>query len=94
MASFVLVNADRLGEYFSLGPWWLRFSVTVGPWGWAGTFYAFRRRIWWRPIDYAAADASPPYVRSWSNPLARLARVKPATIALYRAVKAGRSIHQ
>lgn len=36
---------------FSIGPWWARF--TIGPYGNGWSFYAFRRRLAWRPIDYS-----------------------------------------
>ena len=80
--------ADRLGEYYSIGPWWLRLSIVVGPWGWAGSAYYNRRLLWLRPIDYAAADRAGPYKRKSSHILSRVrmarANVRKLAVAIYR----------
>lgn len=32
-----------------IGPWWLFYSKGLGGW----SFYAFRKRLAWKPIDYS-----------------------------------------
>lgn len=49
MARIFHTHKDRLGRNFSIGPWWCNF--TWCPYGWS--FYTFRRRIAWKPINYS-----------------------------------------
>lgn len=48
----IVRRRDRLDTWV-IGPWWLRLTFTTAPF--AFSFYAFRRRIAWKPIDYARA---------------------------------------
>lgn len=50
---------------YSIGPSWLR--LCIGPYGNGWAFYAFRRRIAWKPIDYDQA-AIFSGVRRWGYP--------------------------
>ncbi len=79
---------DRLGEHYSIGPWWLRLSVVIGPWGWAGSAYYNKRLLWLRPIDYTAADRAGPYKRTPSHILSRVRLIRAnackLAVAIYR----------
>ncbi len=53
---------------WSLGPWWAHLSVAPAFNGWS--FYVFRRRIAWRPIDYDQTTIVDG-VRCWGLPHVR-----------------------
>lgn len=48
---------DRIGAHYGIQiSWRFSFDVVVGAWGWAGSLYIYRKRVWMRPIDYVAID--------------------------------------
>ena len=48
---------DRIGLNISFRiTWRFELSIAIHPAMWAGVLYIFRRRLWIRPIDYAAIE--------------------------------------
>jgi hypothetical protein len=44
----------RIGRHLAFGPWWFRVHLGCHKKSktFYGTWYVFRKRVWWIPIDY------------------------------------------
>lgn len=92
----LIFGSDRLGERvgINLGKQGCAVFI-IGKWGWAGAIHFQQRRLWLRPIDYAAAELAGPYRRSNRHPIKAVKHAWKAAKAIGRAVYHGQPVaHQ
>jgi hypothetical protein len=46
------MKKDRLGKHYSITYSWFSIGIVIGDWGWAGSLYLLKKRLWLRPIIY------------------------------------------